>query len=297
MAGMSLIRTPDERFADLPEYPFEPRDVAIDGPRMHYVDEGKGDVLLCLHGEPTWSYLYRRMIAPLSRRFRVIAPDYFGFGRSDKFTEPEAYSFQMHYDSIVAFCDHLGLDEITLVAQDWGGLIGLRMLGEMPDRFSRIVLMNTGPATGQKPLGPGFMNWLEYVKRTPDLPIRKLFERSFIRPQSKTPAILDAYEAPFPDARYKVGAQRFPFLVPLQPDDPGAAEMRKARDVLATWTKPCLLMFSDQDPVIGVPVGKALQRLIPSARELITITGAGHFLQEDKAEELTDNILTFMDQS
>jgi haloalkane dehalogenase len=291
---MTIIRTPEERFHDLPGYPFPPHYATINGARMHYVDEGRGDPILCLHGEPSWSFLYRRMIPPLAARHRVVAPDFFGFGKSDKFTERAEYSFQMHRDSVVALMDQLHLDRITLVCQDWGGLIGLRLAGEMPDRFARLVIMNTALGTGEPP-GPGFMAWREYMAKTPDLDVAALFRRALVQEHAKTPEILAAYAAPFPDRRYKEGVHAFPMLVPITPDDPGAAESRRAREVLARWTKPCLLMFSDKDPVLGLPAGRVFERLIPSAGPMVVIRDAGHFLQEDKGEELVERILAFLE--
>jgi pimeloyl-ACP methyl ester carboxylesterase len=287
-------RTPEERFQNLPGYPFSPHYVVLNGVRMHYVDEGRGEVILCLHGEPSWSFLYRKLIPPLAREHRMIAPDFFGFGRSDKFTERSEYSFQMHRDSLVAFMDRLRLERITLVGQDWGGFIGLRVVGEMPDRFARLVLMNTALGTGEEPPGPGFMAWRDYMAKNPDLDVAALFRRAIVQEASKTPEILAAYAAPFPDRSYKEGVHAFPQLVPIRPDDPGAAESRQARDVLARWTKPCLLMFSDKDPVLGLPAGRRLEALIPSAGPMIVIRDAGHFLQEDKGEELAEQILTFL---
>jgi len=289
-----LKRTPDDRFQNLPGYPFDPHYVSINGARMHYVDEGRGEVILCLHGEPSWSFLYRKMLPPLARDHRVIAPDFLGFGRSDKFTERSEYSFQMHRDSLVAFMDQLRLERITLVCQDWGGLIGLRVVGEMPDRFARLVLMNTALGTGES-LGPGFMAWREYMAKNPDLDVAALFKRAIVREGSKTPEILAAYAAPFPDRSYKEGVHAFPQLVPLKPDDPGAAESRRARELLSHWTKPCLLMFSDKDPVLGLPAGRLFEELIPSARPLLVIRDAGHFLQEDKGEELAQHIGRFLE--
>jgi len=291
---MPIIRTPEERFRDLPGYPFPPRYQTIGGARMHYVDEGRGDPILCLHGEPSWSFLYRRMIPPLAARHRVIAPDFFGFGKSDKFTERAEYSFQMHRDSLVAFMEKLRLDRITLVGQDWGGLIGLRVAGEMPERFARLVIMNTALGTGEPP-GPGFMAWREYVARTEDLDVAALFQRGLVQERAKTPEILAAYAAPFPDRRYKEGVHAFPMLVPISPDDPGAAESRRAREVLARWTKPCLLMFSDKDPVLGLHAGRVFEKLIPIAGPMVVIRDAGHFLQEDKGEELAERILAFLE--
>jgi haloalkane dehalogenase len=290
---MPIVRTPEERFRDLPGYAFPPHYLTIAGARMHYVDEGRGDPVLCLHGEPSWSFLYRKMIPPLAQRHRVIAPDFFGFGKSDKFTERGEYSFQMHRDSLVAFLDQLGLEGITLVCQDWGGLIGLRVLGEMPDRFARLVLMNTALATGEA-IGPGFMAWRAYMERTPDLDVAALFRRAIVQEVCRAPEVLAAYAAPFPDRSYKEGVHTFPLLVPITPDAPGAAASRHAREVLARWTRPCLLLFSDQDPVLGLPAGRAFEKLIPSAGRMIVIQDAGHFLQEDKGEELAQHILYFL---
>src|SRR5579863_4845369 len=168
---MPVIRTPDERFHNLPDFPFQPHYVEVHGLRMHYLDEGSGEVILCLHGEPSWSFLYRKMIPILSQNRRVIAPDFIGFGRSDKFTEREDYSFQMHRDMLVTFIDALQLERITLVAQDWGGLIGLRVVGEQPERFARLVIMNTGLPTGDEPMGRAFMAWRQFALNAPDLSI------------------------------------------------------------------------------------------------------------------------------
>ena len=288
-----ILRTPDERFRNLPAYPFAPHYVSVNGARMHYVDEGRGEPILCLHGEPSWSFLYRKMIPPLAEAHRVIAPDFFGFGKSEKFTERSEYSFQMHRDSLVAFMDQLRLDHITLVCQDWGGLIGLRVAGEMPGRFARLVIMNTALGTGEPP-GPGFMAWRAYMAKNPDLDVAGLFARAIVQEACKTPEVLAAYAAPFPDRSYKEGVHAFPMLVPITPDDPGAAESREARAVLSRWTKPCLLMFSDKDPVLGLPAGRVFEQLIPSAGRMIEIRDAGHFLQEDKGEELAQHVRAFL---
>jgi len=298
---MAVLRTPDERFANIPDYPFGPHYVDLAAAvgrsgdaRMHYVDEGSGEVVLCLHGEPSWSFLYRRMIPILARRTRVVAPDLFGFGKSDKFTEPEDYSYKMHRDAVLGFLDALRLDAITLVCQDWGGLLGLQLAGQFPDRFARLVIMNTALPTGEEQVGPGFLAWRQYVASTPDLPIAALFGRAIVQESRRTPEILAAYEAPYPDRRYKEGAHRFPQLVPIAPGDPGAAENREAWKALARWAKPCLLMFADKDPVLGVAAGRLFEQRMPQAGPLVVIEDAGHFLQEDKGEEIAERILTFI---
>jgi haloalkane dehalogenase len=295
---MPIIRTPEERFENLPDYPFEPNYMMIDKCRVHYLDEGEGEVILCLHGEPSWSFLYRKMIPALSAKHRVIAPDFIGFGKSDKYTTMEEYSYQMHRDTLVEFLNKLAISDITLVCQDWGGLVGLRVASELPDRFARLVIMNTGLPTGEGQMSEGFTQWRNFVENTPDLPIGMIMQRSMGDPDLFTDDILRAYEAPFPDSSYKAGAQVWPLLVPIRPDDPGAAEMRNARDVFSKWTKPCLVMFSDGDPVTKGG-DKMMRALIPSAKDQpeIVIEGAGHFLQEEKGEELAKNILDFMDRS
>src|SRR5690349_17055867 len=203
---MAVLRTPEDRFAKLPDYPFAPHYVDLaraigrgGEARMHYVDEGSGEVVLCLHGEPSWSFLYRHMIPILARRTRVVAPDLFGFGKSDKFTEPDDYSYKMHRDAILGLLDALRLEAITLVCQDWGGLLGLQLAGQFPDRFARLVIMNTALPTGEEEVGPGFLAWRDYVANTPDLEIGKLFGRAIFPKDRRTPEILAGYDAPYPD--------------------------------------------------------------------------------------------------
>lgn len=291
---MPVIRTPEERFKDLPGFPFQPHYLDMDGLRIHYLDEGEGQVILCLHGEPSWSFLYRKMIPILSSEHRVLAMDFVGFGRSDKFTERSEYTFQMHHDTIINFIRALKLEQITLVVQDWGGLLGLTVASEMPELFARLVIMNTGLPTGDEPMGKGFMRWREFASNSPDLPVGLVIQNGTAERTLK-PEIVAAYESPFPDVSYKAGAMIFPLLVPLSPDDPGAAEMRKAREVFSRWQKPVLVMFSDKDPITR---GGDLffRSLIPSAKDQpeIVIHDAGHFLQEDKGVEIAQHIVDFI---
>ena len=291
---MPIIRTPEERFQNLPDFPFQPHYVDVNGLHMHYLDEGQGEVILCLHGEPSWSYLYRKMIPILSRNHRVLAMDFVGFGRSDKFTERSEYSFQMHHDTVVGFINALGLEQITLVVQDWGGLLGLTVASEMPERFARLVIMNTGLPTGDEPMGRGFMRWREFATSSTDLPIGLVIQNGTAKHELK-PEILTAYESPFPDVTYKAGAMAFPLLVPIRPNDPGATEMRRAREAFSKWHKPALVMFSDKDPITrGGDI--FFRSLIPSAKDQpeIVIHDAGHFLQEDKGEEIAQHIVDFI---
>jgi haloalkane dehalogenase len=291
---MSVIRTPDERFQNLPDFPFQPCYVDLNGVRIHYLDEGRGAVILCLHGEPSWSYLYRKLIPILAQHHRVLAMDFVGFGRSDKYTERSEYSFQMHHDTIVRFINTLGLEQITLVVQDWGGLLGLTVASEMPERFARLVIMNTALPTGDEPMGKGFMRWREFATNSSDLPIGTVIQNGTAH-RELSPEIFAAYESPFPDVTFKAGAMVFPLLVPMQPNDPGAAEMRQAREVLSKWQKPVLVMFSDKDPIThGGDI--YFRSLIPGAQDQpeIVIHDAGHFLQEDKGEAIAQHIVCFL---
>lgn len=292
---MTFLRTPEDRFANLPGFPFEPRYVELGGARVHHVDEGEGDPVLCLHGEPSWSYLYRKMIPILAARHRVLAPDFIGFGRSDKYADRSDYSFQMHRDTLVAFLDALKLERITLVVQDWGGLIGLRVAAELPERFVRLVIMNTFLPCGIEPMPESFLRWREFARKNPDLPVGQVIRMGTTTGAALPPEVAAAYDAPFPDASYKAGAAAFPLLVPITKYDPGAAEMLKAREVFARWDKPALVMFSDGDPIMKGG-DRFFRALIPTAKDQpeIVIRDAGHFLQEDKGEEIAGHILNFI---
>ncbi|MDP9067006.1 MAG: haloalkane dehalogenase [Actinomycetota bacterium] len=285
---MEIFRTDDARFEHLPGYDFDPHYLdlggALDGLRMHYVDEGQGAPILLLHGEPTWAYLYRKMIPPLAEGARVVVPDLIGFGRSDKPTERDWYSYERHVDSIVQLIQHLDLQSITLVVQDWGGPIGLRVAVTHRDRFANLVILNTGIfRPGPNWPTEGFMRWRNFAERNPDLPVGFVLQGATSTDLSEE--VIAAYEAPFPTAESKAGAAAFPLLVPLREGDPGAAEMAHTGDALEMWNKPALVAFSDQDPVFPQRAGEKLAQRIPSAI-FVPISGASHFLQEDKGQEI-----------
>jgi haloalkane dehalogenase len=294
---MKVLRTPEERFRNLPGYSFAPHYTEVDGLRIHYVDEGPTEAapVLLLHGEPSWSYLYRKMIPPIAAAgHRVVVPDLVGFGKSDKPATREDYTYQRHVDWMRGLLiDHLDLRNITVFGQDWGGLIGLRLLAEHDDRFARAIAANTGLPTGDREPGEAFLAWRRFSREVPELPIGQLFQGATVSELSD--AVVAAYEAPFPDETYKEGARIFPSLVPITPDDPAAPANREAWKVLSKWEKPFLTAFSDGDPVTAG--GDAfLQEQIPGCRGQphTTIAGAGHFLQEDNGEELARVVNDFI---
>lgn len=293
---MNILRTPHEQFDNLPNYPFAPHYVTIDGLRIHYVDEGPrdGDVLLMLHGEPSWSFLYRHMI-PLfvDAGFRAVAPDLVGFGKSDKPAQQEDHSYQRHVDWMRGWIEAVGLHAINLVCQDWGSLIGLRLVAEHPDWFARVLLANGGMPTGDQQMPEAFTQWQSFAQKVSNFQVGRMINRGTLTTLSKE--VIAAYDAPFPDESYKAGARVFPSLVPTTPDDPAAAANRKAWRSLMRFEKPFLTAFSDGDPITrGGEV--AYQRLVRGAkgREHPTIKDAGHFLQEDKGPELAQVMIDFI---
>jgi haloalkane dehalogenase len=293
---MRALRTPDSCFANLPGYDFAPHYVELDGLRVHYLDEGPRDAppVLMMHGEPSWSFLYRKMVAPLvAAGHRVVAPDLVGFGRSDKPSERGDYTYQRHVDWMAAFLGALDLSRTTLVCQDWGGLIGLRLVAAHGARFDRVVAANTFLPTGDQDPGPAFRAWQKFSQETPVFDVGKIVSGACKTPLA--PDVRAAYDAPFPDESYKAGARQFPLLVPARPDDPASAPNRTAWESLRAWDKPFLTAFSDSDPITrGADL--LLQALIPgcAGQSHTTITDGGHFLQEDRGEALAEVVAGFI---
>lgn len=280
-----VLRTPDARFANLPDWPWAPRYAeglaGHQGLRLHYIDEGPNTAehtFLCLHGEPSWAYLYRRMIpAFLESGARVVAPDFFGFGRSDKPRDDAAYTTDFHRDTLIALIGRLGLKNITLVVQDWGGLIGLTLPHAFPTRIARLLVMNTTFGVGVAP-SPGFIAWRDYAAKSPDMPVGALIARGT---PHLTPGEIAAYDAPFPDASFKAGVRRFPQLVPTSPDDPFAVLSRQARDWwTTTWSGQSFMAVGMADPVLGPEVMATLRSQIRDCPPPMEIAGGGHFVQE-----------------
>jgi haloalkane dehalogenase len=294
--GLAFLRTPDERFVDLVDFPFEPQYVEIDGLRMAYVDEGPrdGSVILCLHGEPSWSYLYRFMIPELVQAgFRVIAPDLIGFGRSDKPTDRSSYSYVGHVSWMTEFIRALAIGDMTLFCQDWGGLIGLRIVGEQPDWFARLVIANTALPDSPN-MGDGFKMWQAASQAMPFMDCGALLKRAVLA-RDLTEAEMNAYRAPFPDEAYMAGARQFPLLVPTTADDPALPANQAAWKVLETFTKPVLTLWAPDDVVLGKGQAAFVQR-IPGAtgQPHQTFSPAGHFLQDDVGPALADAVITWI---
>jgi haloalkane dehalogenase len=299
-SGMQLLRTPDDRFADLADYPFEPHYLTVtdaDGTdlRIHYLDEGPRDAapVLLIHGEPSWSYLYRKFVPYLvARGHRVVAPDLIGFGRSDKPADRADYTYERHVAWMSDWLCALDLTGITLFCQDWGGLIGLRLVAAFPDRFARLVVSNTGLPVGTGS-SAGFDAWLAFSQNIPLFPVGAIVNGGTTR--ELDPAEIAAYDAPFPDESYKQGARQFPALVPITPDHPSVAENRRAWDVLDAFDRPVLTAFGDKDAVTKGGERTFIDR-IPGARGQAhrIIEGGGHFIQEDAPEELSALIDAFI---
>jgi len=298
---IDILRTPDERFADLPGYDFAPNYLdqlaGYEGLRCHYLDLGPKDAantFLCLHGQPTWSYLYRKMIPILlASGARVVAPDFFGFGRSDKPVEDAVYTYEFHRNMLVELVGDLDLSNITLVCQDWGGLLGLTLPMEMPDRFKRLLVMNTAFGAGDMPLGDGFVAWRQWCRDNPDMAVGKLMGRSC--PQLSA-AETAAYDAPYPDVTYKAGVRRFPELVPDNPDAGGAKLSRAARDWFNNeWQGETFMAVGMQDPVLGPPAMAYLKKQIRNCPDWMAVEDGGHFVQENGEEVAKAALAAFGD--
>jgi haloalkane dehalogenase len=301
---MKVLRTPEECFDNLPGFGFTPHYVEVPcgddnaTMRVHYIDEGPAsgaEKILLMHGEPSWCYLYRKMVGPLtSAGFRVIAPDLVGFGRSDKPARRDDYTYARHIEWMrAALFDELGLSGLTLVGQDWGGLVGLRLVAEHPERFRRVVAANTGLPTGDMGMGDAFFAWQKFSQEVPTLPVGRIVAGGCV--SELPPEVIAAYDAPFPDESYKEGARQFPVLVPSRPDDPASDANRRAWGVLREFDKPFLCAFSDRDPITH-GADRLFCDLVPGAsgQDHTTITGAGHFLQEDKGEDLALAVIDFV---
>jgi haloalkane dehalogenase len=285
---MEALRTPDSRFADLPDWPYEPRYTEVSGLRLARVDEGGGDPVVLLHGEPTWSFLYRNVIPPLlSAGLRVIAPDFAGFGRSDKPADIGWYSYDRHCHLLAAHLGSLSLPPVTLVVQDWGGPIGLRWAMRHPGAVARIVILNTGLFSGRES-SAGLEQWLAYARAQTDLDVGALLSRAC---GGLPDEVVRGYDAPFPDVSYKAGALAFPRLVPTSPDDPGAAEQLATREALDAWDGPTQVAFSDGDPIFPAKVGAAWAARLRDSKPFRLIEGAGHFVQEMRPAAVAEVVL------
>ena len=282
--GADVFRTPEERFEDLPGFPFEARYRDIDGLRLAHLDEGEGRPVVFFHGEPTWSYLWRKVIPPVrDAGFRCIAPDYVGFGRSDKPTDVDWYSYDRHTELARTLLTDLDLEHATIVVHDWGGPIGLRLAVEHRDRISRMVIMDTGLFTGEQPMSEAWHRFRDFVERTEDLPISMLVRNACARGMEEN--VASAYDAPFPTRQSKAGARAFPLILPTSPEMPGAAAGRRALEALRNDDRPALVLWADSDPVLPFKVGEAFASVIRAGAPT-KIDHASHFLQEDAGEEI-----------
>ena len=284
---MDAFRTPDDRFENLPDFPWEPRYREWEGLRLAHIDEGDGRPVVLFHGEPSWSFLYRKIIRVLlDKGYRCIAPDQPGFGRSDKPTDVGWYSYDRHTAATAALVEELDLEDAVFVVQDWGGPVGLRIgTLEAPQRVSRFVAMDTGLFTGRQHMSSGWHAFRDFVERTPDLPVGMLIKNACATDVSDE--VIAAYEAPFPTPESKAGARAWPLMLPLTPTDPGAEAGQQVADALREDERPVLLMWGDSDPALPLdPVGRTVQGLFPTAEELTIIHDGGHFVQEDQGDEI-----------
>jgi len=294
---MKILRTPDSRFENLPNYPFEPHYMTVgDALRLHYVDHGPrdGQVVIMMHGEPSWSFLYRHMITAVAAAgYRVIAPDLIGFGKSDKPSDISDYSYTAHVKWMSDWFESIDVNDAVLFCQDWGGLLGLRLVTAFPERFAGVIAANTGLPTGEGTPSEAFLAWQKFSQTVPEFPVGNIINGAAVT--DLTPEIIAAYDAPYPDESYKAGARIFPALVPTSPEQDGAADNRKAWQALAQFKKPFLTCFSDKDPVTGGGE-KYFKRNIPGAKDQPhqIVKGGGHFLQEDVHDELSEIIIDFM---
>ncbi len=296
--GVEVFRTPDDCFDRLTDFPYEPRYRDWNGMRLAHLDEGSGKPIVLLHGEPTWSYLWRKVMPPLlDAGYRCVVPDLPGFGRSDKPVEDAWYNFDRHTDAIASLLDKLDLTDATMVVHDWGGPIGLRVATiEVPERISRIAAMDTGVFTGHQTMSDNWLHFRDFVAAHHDLPISPLVRGGCAT--ELAPEVVAAYDAPFPTPESKAGARSFPPMIPLTPDAPGAAEGMATAEILLRDKRPSLLLWADSDPALQLdPVGRAAQQLFPTAEELTVIENAGHFLQEDQGERIGEIIAAWLDRT
>jgi haloalkane dehalogenase len=278
----------------LPGYPWVSQEHGFEGHRLAYLDEGEGDPVLLLHGEPTWSYLYRKVLPPVAEVARVVAPDYLGFGRSDKPTDPDWYSYDRHAASIRSLVEALDLRRLTIVVQDWGGPIGMRIAAEAPDRVDRLVVLNTAIGAGRMP--EVWLRFRELMRHVgTDIQPSRLVEISCARAVAED--VLAAYDAPYPDAASKAGVVAFPEHVPTEPDHPNAPALMRVRDAMAQWEKPALVLFGDSDPIFPPAAAERMAELIPGAGPAELVADAGHMVQEDAGEEVGERIARFLHET
>ena len=290
--SVDAVRPPDERFAGLPGYPWEPHYLERDGLRLARVDEGEGPAVVLFHGEPTWSYLWRKVMPPLlDAGYRCVAPDLPGFGRSDKPTDLGWYSYDRHVEIAAWMLEQAAVRDATFVVHDWGGLIGLRLVAAAPDRFARVVVGNTGLPTGERPPNDAFLAWQKFAREAEQFPVGRIISNGCT--STLDPAVVAAYDAPFPTPASKAGARAFPLMLPTSPDDPGAAAGQAAADGIAARRLPSLCLWADSDPIIPLATGHAVAgRLNLSPPE--TIANASHFLQEDQGEQIGERIAAWL---